>query len=753
MTNLVIFTDIETLENNSLLINELFGDSIILTEEKDLLSHSPKVILTLCPQLLEKLIGISSIKSPRGKILFSEKYNCNILTTLDINKLGKKGKTFDNNKYQIDKRLVLSDFSFAQEKSKKVVYKHSYVCIQPYDIESFDRFIKKISSQETWSFDIEVEEDEFFRIENSSILGIGFSWKSGTGVYVVLQDKKEKLSKEYSEYVINKLKTLFSNNSKKIAHNGKYDVGRLLGVLNIKTNNFYFDTMLAHHILDENRRHGLDDISTGVSDLSSYKHESEAFLPSKNSPYSVIPTSVLAKRCCADADLTLRLGETEEKDLLRYDKLHSLFNQIIMPHQDLIMRGELRGVLIDIQELHRIEPIIKMKMDTFEAEVYDAIGEKINLNSPKQLIAIFNKLKLNIPDDCITDTGNISTDQETLNLIKDQHPFCSKLVRYKQLKKLYSTYIVGISKRLDQNNIIHTSYKLHGTVTGRLSSSSPNLQNIPTDQKLSEEYKLDNISIHKLFIARPGYKFITTDASQIELRLLAVLSKDPILMQAYRDNKDLHTLTAINIIHGASQVYNEYLLKKAEDPLYDGHLAAKWTLFRKQAKTVNFGISYGKQAKSLAEELGISKKQAQNFIDNFFDKYQGVYQWMQETIGACKRTGYVENVFGRRRRLTDINSPVQWTRSEAERQCINSAVQGSAADVTAIANIRIDRLFKENNIDGGFILNVHDELVFEVNENQVDLASSLCQKGWKDPIFGIDVPIDISLNSGSSWSK
>ena len=752
MTKLILFfSSAEEFEKASLTeaLQPYVNIPWIMSVDK-IAEHQPKFILALGTDSIEQLTGIAKlkIKSNRGKVLFSEKFSCKVIPTFDISGVFKC-KTPETHL-----RMFLSDINFAVAQSEKQEYKHNYYVLAAGDIEGFDRFIAKISAEPKWSYDIESHEEESFDVAFTKILGIGFSWKVFTGVYVILQDRWTLLPEEEYKYKIGKLKELFANKAEKIAHNGKYDGGRLLQKLDIYVNNFTFDTMLAHHLNDENIRHSLDEISDSVVDLSSYKAESEAFLPKQGASFTNIPTAILAKRCCSDADLTLRL-EQVLRPKLQEQKLWTLFSKIVMPHQECLAKGERRGVLIDMEELHRIEPIIVQKIGELEINISKLIGKPIgkkkdefNPGSWQQVSALFEELHLDIPDEFKKADGTSKTDIECLEAIKHQHAFPMLLAKYRQLNKLLSTYIIGIRERVNANGIIHTSYLVHGTTTGRLSSRNPNLQNIPTDQLLSEEYGLENISIHRLFIARPGYKLLTSDASQIELRMLAVLSQDPIIMQAYRNNEDVHTITALAIIPGAAGIRDRAKSPNATDSEKD-----RWDLCRKNAKTVNFGIIYGRGPGNLAQQLGVSFREAKSFIDGFFEKYSGAYTWMQQSIGQCKRVGYVENLFGRRRRLLNINSPNQGLQAEAQRQCLNAPVQGSAADCTAIANIRISRLFEENNIDGGFILNVHDELVYEVREDHVEKAQELIRKGWLDPISKVNIPLDISMGVADRWSK
>jgi DNA polymerase-1 len=700
-----------------------------------------KIIVPMGAAQLHAVLGIKKIKSNRGKHLFSDKYNCKIVPTL---------APYDEKNYneETDLNYIKSDMTVAYKLHQlKEDVTQNYIMVGPDQRSDFDRLMNKLETIPLFSFDIEVEEKENYDVNQAHLLGIGFSWKMGTGVYVVLKDQFTDIPKDEYNYRIMRIKKLLSNDAEKVAHNFSYEKHRLRVIAGIEINNMIWDTMLMHHLYDENYRHGLDQLSDVFApDLASYKDESTVFLPKKDAPFTYIPTVILARRCCADCDLTLRLYFTL-KEPLKEQHLMPLYNQIVIPHRHIVTDGEVKGIRIDRDELDRIDPIVHAKMMEKLEMLFEVTGDKdFNPRSPQQVQKKLEKFGLS--SSFFTDTGAPATNVDAMNEIMDNssHPFPKLMIEYRQLSKLYSTYIEGIRNHL-VGDIIHTSFLLHGTVTGRLSSRNPNLQNMPTDAKLIEEYKLpEDISIKKLFIPREDHVFVVSDGSQMELRILAVASRDPILINAYLNNEDIHVKTAVMIIPGAQEVYDA--LQANPD---DEQLKIKWAYIRRIAKTVNFGIVYGIGAPKLANGLKISVKEAQNFLDRYFEEYVGVYQWIQETLGFAKRYGYVVNLFGRRRRLPDINSFNFRFRSEAERQAQNSPIQGGAADCTAIANLRVAERFVKNKINGSFILNVHDELVHEVHKDCADDAAKIVEASWLDPIPRVTVPLGVSVGIGNRW--
>lgn len=716
-----------------------------------------KVILLLGEASLEFVLGLSAkvLKVARGKTLYSDTYKSKVVVSFSpyqlIPKANKKTGVSEKEVIRVvnDKRMFISDVQVATHLLTREEGRHRYETIFEQDEEKFERLMNKIETLDIVSVDIEADEEESWDVALTKILGIGFSWIVGTGVYVVLRDQTRDLDPKIFEYRVKRIKAVLENPKiKKIIHNCNYEVQRMRGMFNIEIFNLE-DTMLIHHLIDENARHGLDDLSHGYSpDLAGYKEESEIFLAGeKNKKFSKIPTGILARRCAADCDLALRLYLSLYPEL-QNQQLEPLYKQIVMPHRTVLTDGEIVGTRVDIDELNRIDPIILEKVESLKKSLRDLVGDSnFNPGSPKQVQEIFKGL--GVPLEYNQETGNAITDVDHVKEIieKTHNPFAVQLLKYRQFSKLHSTYIVGLRERLLPGAIIHTSYLVHGTVTGRLSSQNPNLQNIPTDVKMIDEYELPpDISIRKLFIPRDGYKFIVADGSQMELRLLACLSRDEKMTEVFMNDGDIHTLTAFAIIPGTEDLYK----RLKEDP-HNEELKAKWGKIRATAKNINFGIAYGRQAPSIAAELKISVQEAQSFLDGFFAMYPGVYRWVNQTIGFAKANGYVTNLFGRRRRLPDLYSPNKWKRAEAERQAQNSPIQGSAADVTAIANIRSTKLFKENNIRGGFRLNIHDELVYECHDGDLEQGVELINKGWLNPIPRLSVPLKVQVEVGTKW--
>jgi DNA polymerase-1 len=431
----------------------------------------------------------------------------------------------------------------------------------------------------------------------------------------------------------------------------------------------------------------------------------------------------LAGNLAESADITFRLAtalrrEVEESDLLK------LYGEIDLPLVPVLARMEQAGVKIDTEVLWQMSVELDIDIQAKEKEIFEAAGMEFNVGSPKQLgDVLFNRL--NLPKPVKYGKGRaISTAVDVLEDLAENHPIARMVLDYRQLTKLKSTYVDALPALINPSTArLHTTFGQTGTATGRLSSANPNLQNIPIRTELGR-------GIRAAFVAEPGHVLLTADYSQIELRLLAHFSADPLLVEAYRRNDDVHTLTA-------SQVFGVPPLMVTPE-------------HRRQAKVVNFGIVYGLSAFGLSQQLGIEPSEAKQFIANYFEKYSGVRAFIDKTLEETRRELKVKTLFGRVRPIPDINSKNANQRGFAERTAVNTPLQGTAADLIKIAMIRIDEAIRERDLKSRMTLQVHDELVFEVPENEVDIMRSLVRE-YMEQVHELAVPLQVDMGVGLNW--
>ncbi len=526
----------------------------------------------------------------------------------------------------------------------------------------------------------------------AKIVGIAISTKPYSACYIPIAheyfDIPEQLSKEY---VLNGLKPfLESKDIKKIGHNLKY---KLLVLANhgINLEGIAFDTMLASYLLSER----LD--RPNLSDLSD-----------------------IINRACSDVDWTYQLSYEVLKPKL--EGMRSLFEDMEMPLIKVLAQMEFDGIKIDIPYLKGLSQEFGQKINDLTKEIYQLADTEFNINSPKQLgFILFEKLKLPVLKK--TKTG-FSTDEEVLMQLRSYHPLPDKLLAYRELTKLKSTYVDALSELTDPiTHRLHTCYNQTIAATGRLTSSDPNLQNIPIRTDLGNR-------IREAFIPEEGCLLISADYSQIELRILAHISKDERLIQAFIDNEDIHTQTAVEIFGGVPESITSKM--------------------RRAAKVVNFGITYGMSAYGLSKELMITSGQAKEMIEQYFERYPGVKGYIDKTIEEAKLNGFVTTLWGRRRYLPEINSPNRTLREFAERQAVNMPIQGTAADLIKIAMLEIHKGLDRQK--ARMLLQVHDELVFEVKKDSLDEVVELV-KGCMEGIADFLVPIKVDIHSGENWGK
>ena len=546
------------------------------------------------------------------------------------------------------------------------------------------------------------------------LVGVSFSIKEGQGWYVPVYEKQEALEL---------LRPIYENpNIIKVGQNLKYDL-QVLQNHGIELRGPMFDTMIAHYLLHPEMRHGMDYLAEAYLHYQTI-HIDELIGTGKNqkSMAELSPEEVYVY-ACEDTDITLRLKNLFAPELEK-EGLMKLFQEIEMPLMPVLAYMERNGVCIDTEGLRETSVLYSEEMQRIEEEIYQLAGVHFNISSPKQVgEVLFDQMKItNKPKK--TKTGQYATTEEILVSLKSKSPIVGKILEYRGLKKLLSTYIDALPELINPDTgHIHTSFNQTVTTTGRLSSSNPNLQNIPVRDEQGKE-------VRKAFIPEAGQEFFCADYSQIELRIMAHLSGDENLIEAFNAGQDIHAATAAKIFH-----------KTLEEVSSDE---------RRKAKTANFGIIYGISAFGLAERLDVSRTEAKELIDGYFLTYPGVKEYMEKSIAMAREKGYTETIFKRRCYLPDINSNNANVRGNAERNAINSPIQGSAADIIKIAMIRVYQRMKAEGIRSKMILQVHDELCFTVLPEEKDRLQKIVVEEMQNAVQ-MRIPLIADTGWGSNW--
>ncbi len=525
------------------------------------------------------------------------------------------------------------------------------------------------------------------------------------------------------ELIIRKLKPILEDpNIGKIGQNIKYDL-QVLRHYDIELSGITFDTMIAGYVLNPSSRgYNLDNLAMTLLDHKMIPIEDLIGKGKDQISLSEVEIERVCNYSCEDADITLQLKNIMEPKL-KQSELEGVFKGIELPLISVLADMEMIGVKIDTEWLNKLSIDLSKQLDDLTKEIYSLAGQEFNINSTQQLGEIlFSKLKL--PTGKKTKTGYSTNEAELKRLSDAGYELPSKILQYRTIAKLKSTYVDALPASINpKTGRVHTSFNQAVTETGRLSSSNPNLQNIPIRTEEGKE-------IRRAFISEDGYIIMSVDYSQIELRMLAHLSKDPILMTAFRNGEDIHESTAA-LIFGLpiDQITPE---------------------MRRKAKTVNFGIIYGISAFRLSKDLGISNSEAQEFIDSYFKTYSGVKMYLDEVLKFARKNGYVTTISGRRRFIPEINAQDKIQRESAERTAINTPVQGSAADLIKIAMINIANFIKSEKLNSRLILQIHDELVFEVYEDELEIMkSNVCS--LMENSLTLDIPIKVDVGIGKNW--
>ena len=554
---------------------------------------------------------------------------------------------------------------------------------------------------------------------NAELVGLSFAVEEGKAFYVPVPENREEAQK-----IVDLFKPLYEDETiLKVGQNIKYDL-EVLANYGVELKGRMFDTMIAHYLIQPELRHNMDYMAEVYLNYKTI-HIDELIGPkgkSQRSMRTLSPTDVY-EYACEDADITLRLKNILEPKL-KDAEVEELFWNIEMPLVPVLAEMEMNGVLIDTKSLQETSKLFTERMLELERHIYELAGEQFNISSPKQVGDIlFGKMQI-IEKPKKTKTGQYVTSEEVLQQLRHKHPIVDDILNYRGLKKLLGTYVDALPKLINpRTGHIHTSFNQTVTATGRLSSSDPNLQNIPVRGE-------DGKEIRKCFIPEPGCQFFSADYSQIELRVMAHLSEDEHMMEVFREGKDLHAATAATI-------YKKGIDEVSRDE-------------RTKSKRANFGIIYGITVFGLAERLEIDRNEARQLIDGFFETFPQVHDYMEQSKERVREKGYAETVFHRRRYLPDIHSRNSTVRGFAERNSINAPIQGSAADIIKVAMVRIFQRMKSEGLRSKLILQVHDELNFSVLPEEKERMEHLVLEEMQNA-FSLHVPLVADCGWGQNW--
>ncbi len=575
----------------------------------------------------------------------------------------------------------------------------------------------ELSTKKQFCFDTETTSLQAMEAE---LVGISFSWKASEAYYVPISSNKKE-----ANALINSFKAIFEDEKNiKIAQNLKYDM-LVLKNYGIDVKEPYFDTMVAHHLLYPGMKNGMDFMAETYLNYTPISFESVVGPKGKNQKNmrDIAPENIL-DYAAEDADITLQLAEKFQNELKGSD-VEKLFNEIEMPLIAVLADMEFHGVTLDDNALKEFAEKLRGQIITLEKKIEELAGRPFNIGSPKQVgEVLFEHLKLDAKAKK-TKSGQYSTGEEILQKLKDRHEIIPAILEYRGLMKLLNTYVEALPKLINsKTNRIHTSYSQATVVTGRLSSNNPNLQNIPIRDENGKE-------IRKAFTATDNeHLFLSADYSQVELRLMAHFSEDKHLIEAFSKGEDIHAATA-------AKIFKVPLDEVTSD-------------MRRKAKTANFGIIYGISAFGLAERLTIPRKEAKEIIDGYFESFPGVKQFMANCIAKARKDNFVETLYGRKRNLSDINSKNGVVRGMAERNAINAPIQGTAADIIKQAMVNIQKRFNSEKIASKMILQVHDELNFDVLKSEEQQVKAIVKEEMESAIKLL-VPLDIDMGLGNNW--
>jgi DNA polymerase-1 len=638
----------------------------------------------------------------------------------DNEKIVKKVPAKKSNEDQFDL------FGFSDEESGEIQSSSHYATLE--NTEHFYQSIQgdfavklllqNLMNQTSVCFDTETTGIDAL---NAELVGISFSFEKGKAFYVPFPENKED-----AQVLVDKFKPFFESETiEKIGQNIKYDL-KILSHYGVQIKGKLFDTMIAHYLINPDMRHNMDVLSEtylkyspkSIEDLIGKKGKGQKSMRD-------IALEEIKEYAAEDADITYQLKQNFSP-ILDKAETKKLFDEIEIPLIPVLAAMELEGINLDVPFLKSMSVEMAKESAALEQKIYETAGEKFNLASPKQLGDIlFDKLKIGGSKQKKTKTGQYATGEEVLSYLANDNEIVRDILEWRQMVKLQSTYIDALPNQVDaKTGRVHTDYMQTVAATGRLSSNNPNLQNIPIR---TERGRL----IRKAFIARDeNYTLVSADYSQIELRIIAALSGESTMIKAFKNHEDIHKSTA-------AKVFNVPLEEVTKEQ-------------RSNAKTVNFGIIYGVSAFGLSNQTSLSRKESAELIDAYYDTYPKLKSYMSNQVDFAREHGYVQTVLGRRRYLKDINSANAVVRGAAERNAVNAPIQGSAADIIKIAMINIHRILTSGNWKSKMLLQVHDELVFDVHNSELEKIKPMIQHEMENA-FKMDVPLDVEIGAGKNW--
>jgi len=576
--------------------------------------------------------------------------------------------------------------------------------------------INKLMQQTSVCFDTETTGLKALEVE---LIGIAFSYEIGKGYYVSFPEDQEETATILEEF-----RPFFESRIEKIGHNLKYDI-KVLSNYNMPVKGKLFDTMIAHYLINPDMRHNMNMLAetylnyqpVSITDLIGKKGKNQLSM-------RVVPIKDQTEYAVEDADITLQLKEHFTKEL-ESGNVTKLFNDIETPLVSVLTAMEIEGINLNSGFLNRLSVALTDDISRLEKSIFEQAGEEFNIASPKQLgIVLFEKMEL-VKKPKKTKTGQYATGEDILSFLAKDHAIIRDIQEYRQYKKLLSTYVDALPNEVNpKTGRIHTQYMQAVAATGRLSSNNPNLQNIPIRTERGRE-------VRKAFIPRDeNYVLLAADYSQIELRIIASLSEEENMINAFKNGEDIHASTA-------AKVFNVPLEEVTREQ-------------RSNAKTVNFGIVYGVSAFGLSNQTDLSRSEAKELIDTYYETYPKLKAYMSAQVDFAREHGYVETVLNRRRYLKDINSRNAMVRSGAERNAVNAPIQGSAADIIKLAMINIHRRFEKENFKSKMLLQVHDELVFDAHKDELETIRPIIKYEMENA-FKMSVPLDVEMGIGENW--
>ena len=609
-----------------------------------------------------------------------------------------------------------------KEEEPKVLEKRN-ITNTPHDYHLIDtpelrqRLLSYLMLQEEVCFDTET--DSLEPIE-ANMVGLAFSYRNGEAYYVPTPEDKEGATA-----IVKEFQAFFENNQiTKIAQNAKYDV-QILKNYGVEVKGPVFDTMIAHYLIDPDTRHNMDVLSENYLNYTPVSiTELIGKKGAKQGNMKDVPVHKVVEYAGEDADITYQLKNCLAP-MLSEGQLKKLFEEVELPLMHVLADVEYNGVKIDIDTLANMSKELQEESAKAQTEIFEMAGEEFNVASPKQLgVILFEKLQL-VDKPKKTKTGQYATGEDILSKLAVEHDIARRILEFREYQKLKSTYVDALPTMISPvDGLVHTDYRQAVAATGRLSSNNPNLQNIPIRTEKGRE-------IRKAFIPRSeDYVLMAADYSQIELRIVAAFAKDASMIEAFKEGRDIHATTA-------SKVFGVPLEEVDRD-------------MRRKAKEVNFGLIYGISAFGLAQNIGISRTEAQQIITAYFNEFPGVKRYMDNQVNKAREFTYVETILGRRRYLRDIHSKNMTVRGHAERNAINAPIQGSAADMIKVAMINIHQWMRSEKLKSKMIMQVHDELVFDVYKPELELMKSRIPELMTNAI-ALDVPLDVEVGFGENW--